>query len=287
MAADLAGAGSAGVDSAEAADSAVSGADSPAAAALQGAFNGGIMEKRNEHMKKVADEFLQNVKSCFGENLQSVILYGPAARDENAPGRFSIHFLVVVRDNTPSALAPCSVFVKKWAKKGIAVPLFLTQEYIRDSLDTFPLEFMEMKSSYQMIFGEDVLGTITFQGCDVRSECEREIKGKLLHLRAEYLLHRGNRKGLIDLIHRSLNTFRLVFAGALFLKKSAIPEKTAELLKAMSSEYGLNEELLDTLHGIAHGGKKPDKDTDRLFDLYVEELDKLSKALDVFCPTEE
>jgi hypothetical protein len=245
------------------------------------------MEKRNEQIKKVADEFLQDVQSCFGENLQSVIFYGPAARDEDAPGRFSFHFLVVVRDNTPSALAPCSVFVKKWAKKGIGVPLFLTQEYIRDSLDTFPLEFMEMKSAYQVIFGEDVLGTLTFEACDVRNECEREIKGKLLHLRAEYLLHRGDAKALTDLINRSLSTFRLVFVGALFLKKCPIPEKTAELLKAISREYGLNEEFLDTLHGIAHGGKKPGQDTDRLFDLYVEELDKLSNALDVFCPTEE
>jgi hypothetical protein len=261
--------------------------DSPAAAAHHGAFKGGIMNTLDEKTKKIIDEFLEDIKKGFDKDLQSVILYGPAARGEKVTGRPSNHFLVTVKDNTPSALAPCSAFIKKWAKNNIPVPLFLTPEYILDSLDTFPLEFMEMKSSYMIVFGEDVLETVTFKDCDVRSECEREIKGKLLHLRAEYLLHRNDQKELIDLIHRSLSTFRLVFAGALYLKKCDIPEKTGELLAAINREFGIDSGLLTKLYGISHGGIKPDPaETDNLFDLYVEELDKLSNSLDTFCITE-
>ena len=239
-------------------------------------------------MKKISDEFLTDIKSCFGEDLQSVILYGPAARDEKPSGSLSFHFLVVTGDNTPSALAPCSVFIKKWAKNKISVPLFLTTDYIKNSLDTFPLEFMEMKSSYLVLFGEDVLEDITFKDSDVRSECEREIKGKLLHLRAEFLLHRGDRKGLIDLVRRSLTTFRMMFAGVLYLKKSDIPEKTGELLAAVSREFGIDSDLLTKLYEISNGGIQPDMaETDTLFDLYVEELDKLSNALDSYRSTEE
>lgn len=246
------------------------------------------MEQLPERIQKIADEFVGNVRECFGEGLRSVILYGPAARGEEVKHGPSAEFMVVVRDNTPSELAPCSVFMKKWARHGIATPLFITPEYIRDSLDSFPLEFMDMKSSYTVLFGEDLLRDMAFSDCDVRNECEREIKGKLLHLRAEYLALRGDRKGIADLVARSLNTFRLVFAGALFLKRRPEPEKTSDLLESVAREYDLDAGLLKELQNLARGELRPEAtETDRLFDRYVEELDKLSRAIDAYCSPEE
>ncbi len=246
------------------------------------------MEHLSERTRKIANEFVENVRQCFGEELLSVILYGPAARGEEIKGSTAVNFMVVVRDNTPSELAPCSSFVKSWERHGITAPLFITPEYIRDSLDSFPLEFMEMKSSYSVITGADVLKYLEFRDCDIRNECEREIKGKLLHLRAEYLLIRGDRKGLVDLTARSLNAFRLVFAGALALKRSLVPEKTLDLLESVAREYDLDEEFMTELNALARGEIRPDAvETDRLFDRYVEEMDKLSRAIDVYCSPEE
>lgn len=169
-------------------------------------------------IKKLSDEFLENVQEAFGNELTSVILYGPAARGEKLKYPY-ITFMMIVTDNSPSELAPCTKYIKQWQKKLITVPLFLTQDYIKQSLDTYPLEFMEMASSYHVVFGDDVLKGLSFDHADVRSECEREVKGKLLHLRAEYLNLHGNTRGLIDLVQRSLNTFRLLFTGAIYLKR--------------------------------------------------------------------
>jgi hypothetical protein len=245
------------------------------------------MEQLPEKIQKTAESFVADVRECFGERLRSVILYGPAARGEQQKGNDNATFMVVVPDNSPSELAPCTPFVKKWARHSITIPLFITPEYIRDSLDSFPLEFMEMRSSYRVIYGEDVLKALAFQECDIRNECEREIKGKLLHLRAEYLALRGDRKGLANLVHRSLNTFRLVFAGALHLKGIPAPEDTPGLLDAVTGAYGLDQALLKDLHALSLGALKPETaEADRMFDRYIEELDRLSKAIDTFCPSE-
>lgn len=246
------------------------------------------MEQLPDNMRKTAEEFAANMRECFGESLRSVILYGPSAWGEEIKSGARITFMVVIGDNTPSELAPCTPYVKKWDKRGIAVPLFLTPEYIRDSLDTFPLEFMEMRSLYRVVYGEDVLKDLTFSDSDVRSECEREIKGKLLHLRTEYLALRGNWKGMADLIFRSLVAFRLVFAGALSLKRREVPEKTSDLLDLVAREFDLDAAFLEDLLVLARGGRKPDTaEADHIFDRYVEELDKLSNAIDTFTLSEE
>ena len=239
------------------------------------------MKKIPEQIQKTADTFLLEIRQAFGESLRTVILYGPAARGEEHKNRPYINFMVVVDDNTPSELARCAGLVKKWHKRLITTPLFLNPEYIGSSLDTFPLEFMDMRSSYRVLHGEDVLESLTFKMEDVRRQCERELKGKLLHLRAEYLAIRGDNKLLVDLIHRSLNTFRLVFAGLLFLKGCEVPEATQDMLNAITEEYGLNATLFKQLNGVARGNVKvSETEADKLFDLYVEELDKLSESID-------
>ena len=121
------------------------------------------MKKISEQIQKTADAFLQDIRQAFGKSLRSVILYGTAARDEIFKDRPHINFMVVVEDNTPSSLARCAGQMKKWRKRLIATPLFLDPEYIGRSLDTFPLEFMDMKASYRVLHGEDVLDDLTFE----------------------------------------------------------------------------------------------------------------------------
>ena len=238
------------------------------------------MEKVPENVKKITDEFLENIREAFGGNLLSVILYGPAVRGETAKTPY-LNFMVVLTDNTPSELARCSPFVQKWQKQLVATPLFLDSGYIGRSLDTFPLEFLNMLQSYSVLYGEDFLENLDLKAAEVRNQCERELKGKLLHLRAEYLNLRGDKKGLIDLVDRSLNTFRLIFTGALFLKNIEIPKQIDALLSAVSEEYNLDITLFKKLRIIAKGEVKVnEKEADELFDLYVEELDKLSNAID-------
>ena len=238
------------------------------------------MEKVPENIKKVTSEFLESIQEAFGENVLSVILYGPAARNETAKIPY-INFLVVVTDNTPSELARCSPLVKKWRKQLITTPLFLDSKYIQRSLDTFPLEFLDISSAYLVLHGDNFLEDLVFKASEVRNQCERELKGKLLHLRAEYLNLREDKKGLIDLVDRSLSTFRLIFTGALFLKNIEIPAKMDTLLSIVTDEYNLDTSLFKKLRSIVKGEVKVDEnETDKLFDLYVEELDKLSNAID-------
>ncbi len=238
---------------------------------------------RNVNIEARAAEFLADIRAAYGSRASSVILYGPAARRTVSGDGSGISFMVIMDDNSPSELSLCASFIGKWRKKGIAVPLFLTGDYIRKSLDTFPLEFMAMKRSYRVIDGEDALADLTFRPADVRAQCERELKGKLIHLRAEYLLARGDSRNLTGLAGRSLEAFGMVFAGALFLTQAEIPADESSLLDAVCKAYELDRNMFRNLQSIAGGALRvSEADADALFDRYVEELTKLSRAIDSF-----
>lgn len=238
-------------------------------------------------IKKVTEEFLSSAQKLSGDNLVSVILTGPAARGEVRKEPY-INFLVILKDNTPSEIAPFTVLKKKLYKQNIKTPLFLTEKYIEESSDVFPLEFLEMSLSYKVIFGEDPFNKIEFSHNDIRNQCEREIKGKLIHLRTKYFNHRDNPKDLAGLITRSFDTFRLVFSGALFLKEIKIPVNTKEMLESIIKNYALDRNVFDTLTGYMEKGIKSElHNIDILFDKYVEEMDKLSKIINSMNTMEE
>lgn len=233
-----------------------------------------------EHLQKTVGMFRDDITEQFGDQLKSVVLYGPSVRGEIAKEPY-INFLVIVDDNTPSELAKCAPLMKKWQKDLIATPLFLATDYIARSLDTFPLEFMAMQHSCATVTGDNPLEELSFSRADVRNQCERELKGKLIHLRAEYLNLRGDRKGLTGLVQRSLAAFRLVFIGALYLKEADIPESTADMTDAVVDAFELDSAMFKKLFAVAGGEiKLTDEEADDLFDTYVEELIKLSKLID-------
>ena len=230
---------------------------------------------------EVFTEFCEDIKKTFGDDLVSVMLFGSGARGEYVPKKSDINFLVVVKDNSPSELAAYRRCLPKWRKRNVATPLFLTQDYIRSSLDTFPIEFLEMKAAYKVIHGEDLLADLQFEKPDLRTQVERELKGKLLHLRQEFLESRGKVENLTVLVSSSLAAFTPVFRALLYIAGEEHMVKRADLLRQICDKYNLNFELFDRLLKISRGEQKiPASEMNDLFDLYVEEIDTLSKSVD-------
>lgn len=234
---------------------------------------------------KIPDEiftdFCFDLKTAFGESLTSVTLFGSCARGEYVPKKSDLNFLVVVKDNSPSELAAYRKCLFKWRKRNVATPLFLTEDYIQSSLDSFPIEFLEMKSAYKVIYGEDLLADLQFEKSYLRTQAERELKGKLLHLRQEFLESRGKVEMLTMLVSSSLSAFAPVFRAVLCITGEEHKVKRADLLRQVCDKFTLNFGLFDQLLKISRGEVKvPASEMNDLFDLYVEEIDKLSKDVD-------
>jgi predicted nucleotidyltransferase len=239
------------------------------------------MAKIPKRPEEIFDKFRSDYTALFGDDLLAIVLYGSGARGEYVPKKSDLNFLVILSDDGIERLGDAIDVVAKWQKRSIPVPLFLTIGYIESSLDTFPLEFFNIQSAYQVIYGEDILRDLVVTKDDLRLQCERELKAKLLLLRESFLQAHGEARQLKELISQSLPAFISIFKALLYLKGERIPEKHEALIPATAENFGLDGALLRTLWQIKRGEKKPGKQEIKEIVLsYISEIKALSKQVD-------
>lgn len=195
------------------------------------------MAKIPEKPQDIFVELTEDYQRVFGKDLVSLILYGSAAGGSYVKGKTDINLLVILTQEGIKRLEDSLSTVKKWGKSRVALPWVMTKEFIEKSLDCYPIEFLNMKNSHILIYGEDVLAQLTFKPEDLRLQIERELKGKLVLLRQGYLETEGSSKQLKQLIGRSVSAFVFVFNALLHLKQASVPQRKRDTIKEMAGLF--------------------------------------------------
>jgi len=217
-------------------------------------------------------------QACYGSDLVSVTVYGSAAGRDFDPKTSDINILIVLSSMTLSLLGKSAAIQTKWMKKRFARPLFLDKEYIAGSLDSFPIEFLSMKDSYKVVFGQDVLSGLAINNSDLRLQIEREIKGKWLHLNRGWLDSGNNAARLKRLLELSIRDFSPVFISMLHLKDVPIPRDRTSLFASVEATFGLTDAALQKALAAARGGGK--SGVTAVFPHYSNAIKSLAFAID-------
>jgi predicted nucleotidyltransferase len=235
----------------------------------------------HDKIMKTAQQVADDYHGAFASDLISVMLYGSAVTAEYDPKKSDLNFLIVLSEEGIEQLHLAHTLAAKWRKKRVGTPLFLTKAYIESSLDTFPIEFLNMKRNCKLISGEDLLEKLTFKKDFIRMQCERELKGKLLLLRERYVETGGKAKDLRELISASVHTFIFVFRALLYLLDKEVPATKRETVIMLARELDLDEELFLSLLQIGAGTlKRSQAETDDIFKRYMKQIRSLALLMD-------
>jgi predicted nucleotidyltransferase len=239
------------------------------------------MAKIPDRPEHIFDAIREDYTALFGDDLVSIILYGSGARGEYVPKKSDINFLIVFSDSGIERLGSAVSTVAKWRKRNVRTPLVMTKGYIESSLDTFPLEFFNIRSAYKVVCGQDVLKDLDIGKDDLRLQCERELKAKLLLLRESFLEAEDKSNLLRELVGQSVSAFVSIFKALLYLKGEDVPEKVEAVLSATAKGFGLDADLFKGLWRIKRGEEKPGKDElKEIVQNYVKEIRNLSRVVD-------
>ena len=234
--------------------------------------------------KKPEDIFPVIIADCqavFGDELLSIILYGSGAGTDYLPGKSDLNFMITLTEQGIESLENAMEIVKRWLKSAVALPLFFTPSYISGSLDSYPVEFLNIKHRYKLVYGEDMLAPLSFDNKYVRLQIERELRGKLLHLRTGWLATEGKPKKIRELIGLSLTSFISLFSALLYMKGIEIPNNKRDIITAAGDAFGFNAHVFlnceDVRRGADHFSAAEIK---TLFQNYLLSVGRLCKQID-------
>ncbi|MFC1724865.1 hypothetical protein ACFL4T_04495 [candidate division KSB1 bacterium] len=231
--------------------------------------------------EEIFDDFVSDVKDIFSDHLISVLVTGSVAKGEYVPKKSDINFIIILSEEGMKKIPEYLDTSKKWYKAGVSIPLFLYKEYIESSLDSFPIEFLNIKNNSKTIYGEDLTGIIAIDNKDLRLQVEREIKGKLLKLRHAFFEIDLKPKAFRQFISVSISTFNPIFAAAVYLKENFYPKNQSEIYQKISEIFSVEKDFFDRLIDIKQDKIKVTGDSiTPLWEKYVQNIRTISLAID-------
>ncbi|MBM4312621.1 MAG: hypothetical protein FJ122_01720 [Deltaproteobacteria bacterium] len=239
------------------------------------------MAKIPKKPEEIFEEMTGEYQSIFGAHLISIVLYGSGAGEDYIPGKSDINFLITLTDQGIDRLDRALESVARWRKRNVAIPLFMTRTALEGSQDAFPIELLNMKRHYVVVSGKDVLAELAFDRCHIRLQLERELRGKLLHLRSGYLSTEGNVRKIRALIAASLTAFISLFCALLYLKNIEIPNGKREIITAAGKAFGIDAAIFLKCEEIRRGIDRFSKnEVTAVFQAYMKEISRLCNQID-------
>ncbi len=236
---------------------------------------------RGEAMHRKAalvSEMVTRTRRALGDRLESIVLYGPEVHGDAYREIEQLNLLLVLRDLEPQTLRLLGDPVYFWLKRAQPWPRLFTLELMRDSLDVFPIEFLDISRHHRIVFGSDPLAGFAPDPTHLRIQCERELREKLMRLREGYVESRGATRSLRKLLSASFASFAPVWRGCLHLLAVDVPLHDTEVAEALCRQLGLEFAPFAEIARIAGGTSRAD--VEEAYALYERELARLITRID-------
>lgn len=227
---------------------------------------------------RLLEAYRKEVERIFGADLVSLTLYGSHAADVPDPGR-EVSVLIVVGALRREALAEYRKIAPRYDRRGIPVPPIVTEAFLRQSADVFPLEFLGMTERRRVLAGRDVLEGLSVSTANLRHQVEMELKGKLLSLVRMYMQTFGG-KEVAALMRDTAGPIVSVARGLLLLDGRTAPHDKEAIVGAVEERFGLPLPNIRLALAAHKGEAIPSARAEAVFFGYRDEVEALGALAD-------
>ena len=240
-----------------------------------------MLEKLNPAAAQRIKPFLEEILSKYQEKIHSIYITGTSITDDFHIKSSDVNSIFVLKEMNIKFLKLIAPLGKKYGKNKVAAPLIMTPEYIKKSLDVFPIEFLNFKLIHAAAFGEDILENIEINRIDLRYQSERELKVKLIWLRQAYISSLGDRKVLMEKLVASIAGYIPLFRGIMILLNKQPPIRQNEVITTLSETANINTDVFTKALGAKREKIKfSPEEIDMVFEDYYIATEKLGNIID-------
>jgi hypothetical protein len=230
----------------------------------------------------------RDLDDVFGSRLQALVAY------PGSQGDGSIHSCAIVDGLGFQDLVKCLPFTGRWGQRRVAVPLMLSGDELRRTLDIFPLEYAAIAADHVVVRGADPFAGLAIPAADLRRAIEAQAKSHLIHLREAYLESSGDATRIAGFVSASAAPLRALLtniarlpddapgtdgAGRSRTTTSALPTDDA-LAGSAEARMGVSAAVLREVLALSGGGASSVTDASHLFSRYLDATQKIWEFVD-------
>ena len=232
-------------------------------------------------MQEILDRFVRDVQGLYGDDLVAVFLYGSATTGEHVAGRSDINVGVVLRQLTAAVLRKASGHLRAWARHGFATPVYFDPQFLRDALDVFPIEFLDMQTHHRVLWGPDLLADLRIGAEPLRRQCELELRGKLLKLRQAYVESSRSPRELEAVLVSAISGLVVLARTLLRLAGREVIGSTAAVLDRVETQLNVSAANLRKAWRLKCGEIRVTRaELDLVYQGVLEEFQRLVQVVD-------
>jgi len=231
-------------------------------------------------------EIVRRLQEAAGENLQSLVLYGSAARGDFHQHKSDLNLLCVLKSTKATELARIASVVRWWCgPMREPAPRIFTQEELVRSADVFAIELLDIGSAHRMLFGEDPVAEIEVPMNLHRVQVEHELRIALQKLRDHFLRSSDNEQQLREVYAKSISSISVLLRHFLIALGEDPPAHKSEVYKRVAELTGADGGVFDL--GLELRDNHPVTEISRAYGKYLEAIEIVIHSLDALVPKRE
>jgi len=239
-----------------------------------------LLETLPDEVRQTLRSYVKDTATLFGGVVQSIVLYGSAARGDYLPGRSNLNVMMVLATLELDGLKRYAKAHRRWSAERIVVPLFLTESDLDISRELYPLEYVEMQEHHVVLAGRDPFAGQPVDLGRMAMQCEQEIHGNLLRLRQRFVEGGGTIEAIGILLPLSLTALLPCLRGLYRVLRAPIPSAADLLLPDVSATLQVDAAALQDVWNFKRGVISPGPmEMPRLFERYVSALEQLMRRV--------
>lgn len=238
------------------------------------------MPQFSSSQQRALDQLARDLEGIFDGRLESLVAYPGHQADG------SVHSCALVHGLEFRDLTACLPLTESWHNRGIAVPLMLSSDELRRTVDVFPLEYASILADYTVVRGSDPFKGLVIHVDDVRRAVEGLAKSHLIHLREAFLESHGETTRIARLIAASAAPLRALLTQIARLPEApqAVMDLTTPSDESLATlaelRMGIPGSLIRTVLASSAGGYSTIADPSHLLGSYIEASQRIWEYVD-------
>ncbi len=168
------------------------------------------------------------LKDALGDNIISAFLHGDCLMEGFNPFKEPWLISFWLKDNSPTKLKVLQDLLRQAEKDKVKFGYYFTDDFFKTASDVFPLEFLHISNRNEPIIGEKPLQGFVPGRKELRLQCERELRGALVHLHGNYV-YRYRGRTSIDFYIDAERTLLPILYGIRYIETGMYPASKDEV----------------------------------------------------------